>query len=70
MMLNHLNGVLGCILAGCGTRGGNALLTKPDFEFMLRDSRAQDLVNHRSRYCRPLSRAGESTRWAMLGGWG
>jgi benzoate-CoA ligase len=35
---------LGCILAGVVPVAANTLLTKPDFEFMLRDSRAQGLV--------------------------
>ncbi len=35
---------LGCILAGVIPVAANTLLTAPDFEFMLRDSRAQGLV--------------------------
>lgn len=35
---------LGCILAGVIPVAANTLLTTPDFEFMLRDSRAQGLV--------------------------
>ena len=35
---------LGCILAGVVPVAANTLLTTPDFEFMLRDSRAQGLV--------------------------
>jgi len=35
---------LGCILAGVVPVAANTLLTAPDFEFMLRDSRAQGLV--------------------------
>lgn len=35
---------LGCILAGVVPVAANTLLTTPDFEFMLRDSRAQALV--------------------------
>ncbi|MDB5963711.1 MAG: benzoate-CoA ligase family protein [Polaromonas sp.] len=35
---------LGCILAGVVPVAANTLLTPPDFEFMLRDSRAQGLV--------------------------
>ena len=35
---------LGCILAGVVPVAANTLLTTPDFEFMLRDSRAQGLI--------------------------
>ena len=35
---------LGCILAGVVPVAANTLLTAPDFDFMLRDSRAQGLV--------------------------
>jgi benzoate-CoA ligase len=35
---------LGCILAGVVPIAANTLLTTPDFDFMLRDSRAQGLV--------------------------
>ena len=35
---------LGCILAGVVPVAANTLLTPPDFEFMLRDSRAQGLI--------------------------
>ena len=35
---------LGCILAGVVPIAANTLLTTPDFEFMLRDSRAQGLI--------------------------
>ncbi len=35
---------LGCILAGVVPVAANTLLTTPDFDFMLRDSRAQGLV--------------------------
>lgn len=35
---------LGCILAGAVPVAANTLLTPPDFEFMLRDSRAQGLI--------------------------
>ncbi len=35
---------LGCILAGVVPVAANTLLTRPEFEFMLRDSRAQGLV--------------------------
>ena len=35
---------LGCVLAGVVPVAANTLLTTPDFEFMLRDSRAQGLV--------------------------
>ena len=35
---------LGCILAGMVPVAANTLLTTPDFEFMLRDSRAQGLI--------------------------
>ncbi len=35
---------LGCILAGVVPVAANTLLTTPDFEFMLRDSRAQGLL--------------------------
>ena len=35
---------LGCMLAGVVPVAANTLLTTPDFEFMLRDSRAQGLV--------------------------
>ena len=39
---------LGCILAGVVPVAANTLLTTPDFEFMLRDSRAQGLVVSRA----------------------
>ncbi|MDP3825421.1 MAG: AMP-binding protein, partial [Polaromonas sp.] len=35
---------LGCILAGVVPVAVNTLLTTPDFDFMLRDSRAQGLI--------------------------
>ena len=35
---------LGCILAGVVPAAANTLLTRQDFEFMPRDSRAQGLV--------------------------
>ena len=39
---------LGCILAGVVPVAANTLLTTPDFDFMLRDSRAQGLVVSRA----------------------
>lgn len=39
---------LGCILAGVVPVAANTLLTTPDFEFMLRDSRAQGLIVSRA----------------------